>query len=515
MGEVDSLSIRLPMEGEKRKFLNLDLLQVLKLVVFANAAIFIVIYLWIVFNRIQYPFELEWIEGGMVDQVLRIVNGQRVYGPPNIDFTPFLYTPLYFYTSAAVTELFGGGFFPLRLVSCTASLLSFTLIYMIVKNETKNGWAAFISTGLFAATFRISGAWMDIGRVDSLFISLWLLFIFFIRTQKSFAHAILAGCIATLAFMTKQTALFLCFPVMVFLLFSDHKYGLTILLTFLILIGISTFLFNWASDGWYSFYIFSLLQSQHWIPFAFITFWKEDLLIHFPIVTVLALIFFMAIYKNKQENYYLWLSVLLGALVGTFVTRVKVGGYDNVLLPLCAIFSIMFGLGIAKLLKKIAQLPSGSSQRMQVIILTACIIQFSILYYNPFAQVPSAQDRQAGDEFVRLISQVNGEVYIADHGYIPQFAQKTSYAHHSVIWDIARGNENNDSNVIITDQINNLLKQQYFEMIVFDSQENNCCPYLENYYYLSGEVQYSNDGFYPVTGWRIRPTYIYLPKNLN
>jgi hypothetical protein len=173
------------MTENKSRFTNNKVLPILRYLLLIIALAYFMVYLWIAYNRIRFPFELSWIEGGMVDQVQRITSGKPVYVAPSINFVPFLYTPLYFYISALVSSLFGGGLFPLRMVSFTASLASLAAILMIVRDETKNWWAALLSVSLFTATYRLSGSWLDVARVDSLFLAFWLWLIFLIRTKKN------------------------------------------------------------------------------------------------------------------------------------------------------------------------------------------------------------------------------------------------------------------------------------------------------------------------------------------
>ena len=50
--------------------------------------------------RIDYPFDLEWIEGGLLDHAVRIQSGQPLYQAPDVDFVPSLYAPLYMRVAA-------------------------------------------------------------------------------------------------------------------------------------------------------------------------------------------------------------------------------------------------------------------------------------------------------------------------------------------------------------------------------------------------------------------------------
>jgi hypothetical protein len=502
---------------ETPSFINLKLPGLLRVALFSIAVAYLVIYLWMAYQRLRYPFDLEWIEGGMVNQVQRLLHGQSMYVAPGIDFVPFLYPPVYFYFSAAASLLFGGGPFPLRLVSFLASLVSFTTIFLIVRAETKNWWAALLSTGLFAATFRVTGAWLDIARVDSLFLALWLLFIYFVRGRKSTRYAVLSGVLAALAYLTKQTALIACIPILAYLFWCNWKYALVCLASAALTIGITTLVMNHASAGWYSYYVFELLSQQtEWLPQEFITFWKDDLLVHLPIVFLFAAFFLVGRPKQDRLSLLQWLSILTGALAGSFITRVKIGGYDNVLLPAYAVLSILFGLGLAGLLKLIRQVPDEYRGRLEVLIQTACLIQLLILLYNPFAQIPTKADLDAGNSLVKMLSEVKGAVFMPDHSYLPGMAGKATYAHESAIWDVLRGNQQTNGKALLTAELSNAIHQQSFDKIIVDSDLDLywCCVDIDQYYTLEGEVFQDQSAFYTVTGDKKRPTYIYVANRL-
>ena len=135
--------------------------RILRYAVLAASVWYVGVYLVVAWQRLPYPFELEWMEGGSVDHVVRVLRHENLYIPPQIAFIPFEYPPLYFYVSALVAKIVGIGYFPLRLVSFASSLLCFAAIYKIVKAESRSTFSGILAAGLFAATFRISGAWFD------------------------------------------------------------------------------------------------------------------------------------------------------------------------------------------------------------------------------------------------------------------------------------------------------------------------------------------------------------------
>jgi len=131
------------------------------------SAVYIIMYIVLAILRMPCPFELEWMEGAMVDHVVWMLAGNPLYPEPSLDFVPFIYAPIYFYVSAGISWLIGVGFFPLRLVSVLASLGSLVVIFAFVRKETLSWQAALLASGLFAATYELSDVWFDIARVDS------------------------------------------------------------------------------------------------------------------------------------------------------------------------------------------------------------------------------------------------------------------------------------------------------------------------------------------------------------
>jgi len=225
----------------------------------------IVVYLWVAAHRVGYPFELDWMEGGSVELAARAAAGHSLYVAPSLSFVGWTYPPLYYWTAAAVAKLTGVGFLPLRLVSLTASVVSMATLAWMVWRETGDRVAGIVAAGLFAATFRISGAWFDVGRVDSLFLALTLLALACGRWATGVRGGIGLGILAFLAFFTKQSALLALLPALVYLALTRRRVGIPALVTVLALVLVSTAVLDAATDGWYRYYVISELAQQPWV----------------------------------------------------------------------------------------------------------------------------------------------------------------------------------------------------------------------------------------------------------
>ena len=57
-----------------------------RVLIAALALLFLGLFLYAAVKRMQYPFEVEWIESGILVSVLRIAHGQGLYVAPTLNF---------------------------------------------------------------------------------------------------------------------------------------------------------------------------------------------------------------------------------------------------------------------------------------------------------------------------------------------------------------------------------------------------------------------------------------------
>ena len=92
-----------------------------------------------------------------------------------------------------------------------------------------------LASALFAATFKLTGAWFDLARIDSLFVFLALSSVYFLRFTTFRGSSFLSALLISLSFLTKQSALFLFIPMAVYCLLTNwrraiHFIGWTVLI---------------------------------------------------------------------------------------------------------------------------------------------------------------------------------------------------------------------------------------------------------------------------------------------
>ncbi len=480
-----------------------------------GAEAYIIAYLYLVFFRIQYPFELEWMEGGSVDHVSRILSGQKLYVTPSLEFIPYVYTPLYFYLSAFVSTIVGVGLMPLRFVSFIASLGSFLFIFLIVKQETKNEYASILATCLFAATFQISGAWFDLARVDSLFLFFLLVAIYLIRFKTSPGFYFLAGVFISLSFLTKQTALIISLPIMFYCILVDLRRSYFFVGTVVAIIGGSTLLLNYIHDGWYNYYILDLPGQHPIIKRFLVEFWLVDIVLPLAIAFSISIFYLLDQLSDFKKDRLFYLLLAIGMLGGAWFSRLHSGGVENVLFPAYAIISILFGLGLNKALEYVQIAPAAKQELMRSYIYLVCIIQFASLVYNPLSLILSQKDAEQGREFINKLAQIEGEILLPYHGYLPTLAGKRSFAQHMAIVDILRADEGPIKNKLIN-EIKQAIQEKRFSAIILNNNEWFLFWFsddIEKHYVKQpGRVFEDAHVFWTVTGMRTRPEFVYIPR---
>jgi len=256
-------------------------------------------FLFVAVARLRYPYELEWVEGGLADEALAILRGQAPYARPSLHLVAFIYPPLYFYASAAVAALVGPGFFSLRLVSLAATLACFALIYGLVRQGSRGRpgsgrTAGLLAAGLFAATFKIGGTWLVLARVDALCVALYLAGAYaLLRARGGWGFA-LAGALLGLACLTKQSALLMAVPLAAYAVYADWRRGWLLAASLAGLALAVSAAFQIASQGWYGYYVFSGAVGRPFTGSVWLVFWQQDLLQPLALA-LLAMLGFIAI----------------------------------------------------------------------------------------------------------------------------------------------------------------------------------------------------------------------------
>jgi hypothetical protein len=475
----------------------------------AVAVAFVACYLAIAFARFRYPYQLEWLEGGVLQHVARVLHGQPLYGPPSLRFTPYIYTPLYYVFGAGASWVLGLHLSTLRLVSIGASLVSLGAIYRLVWLETRNRWAGVVAAGVFAATFRLSGAWFDLARVDTLFLALLLVGLLMVRRTTTVRLAVLAGLVLAAAFFAKQAALVPSLVVLPFLWRRDRRLALAYGGTLAGALAATTLVLDRASGGWFSQYTLRLPEQHSLMRSEFVGFWSQDLLRPLGAALLVGAVGLVAYRRGHAGRF--WIPVTAGLLFAGYSARLHSGGYDNVLLPAYAGVALAAGLGLHTLTRlDRLHLPRAASR----VVLLGLLVTLAALAYNPWRQLPSAAAAPNGDRLVADLARLPGPVYLPSQSWLldPAHPGTPTNAQSAAIDDILRGHIRG-SNRTLAQELRTAISERRFGSIVVDSPAVfSYLPKTTKHYYCEVASLPRRDRIWPVTGTRTAPMQIWAPR---
>ena len=479
-------------------------------IIILGAIYFLVIVLYTILLRINYPFVLEWMEGGSLIQVARILRGLPVYTAPSIDYVPYIYTPFYFYLSALFAKVWGLSFLPLRIVSFISNLgIAFFVSYLTFKQIKKYCWSIF-TCGLYFSLFAMTGFWFDLARVDMLAFFFLLLGIL-LQTSEKRLCLFLSGIAFTCAIYTKQTFIIPVITLLIYYALFKRKNILRIALPTFMSSIVLLAIFEQSSQHWFSFYVFSQSTSHS------LNIWGNILPEVFQILKpvaamlLLTMIYFWKAFKvprKDQRMGFFYLFLLVGLFIYSLLSKINPGGYDNVLLPFYTGLTITSGLGISIIFEEI-WVRKMTAPIVQLGITCLLFFQFHQSNFSPLRQVPTEEDKAAGEAVIDIIRSAPGDTFLSSASYLNLYTGKPTNAHWIAIMEFLGefGDEGSETGQKLILDLQENIDAKKYDLIILDARPSA--------YRLSIPEDYSSDFslddyvFYPVTGSTTRPSLFY------
>lgn len=460
--------------------------------------------------RLTYPYELEWLEGAVLQTVDHIRHGLPMYPPPSLSYTPLNYPPLYFLVAAAATRVLGDGFQALRAVSLAASLAVFAMAFGYARRVTGRTWAGWLAMGLFAACYRAGGAWLDVGRLDSLSLALLLAGVLALDVPRPRLRGDAVGAaLVVLAFLAKPTTLVMFGPVLLWRLVENRAAGIRLALILCAgLIAAVLALDAWSAGG-YSYYTFAVASRR---PFD----WRlagqfpiHDFLLPLaPALAVLGMAAGVPEARRPLRPLAAFAALAVGHLAATWVLRTHLGCFENVLIPVHLSVMVLAAVAYARLLE--AASVSTAARRLSTVAGLALLLQLSLLAWDPRAQVPTAADRAEGDELVENLRRESGRLLVSSHPYLAMRAGKPEHVHVQSFMDVVKGSNGARERALLGEMRDSLAAHAW-DMLLLDSRDWLTDEARFAGYRPAGKVFRTSGVFWPVTGMKTRPEEVWLP----
>jgi len=426
----------------------------------------------VISQRAAYPFELEWMEGGVLQQVLRVVQHQPLYGDASLDFVPALYMPLYYCFAAISVAVFGANFLALRAVSVLALCVIFLLAFLLARRMARSNLAGVLAVLFCAAMYPHTRFWFDVARVDTLWV-MWLMLAWWCllcwRDQPVLRGAFLCAFISVLAFFTKQASVFLLPFVMLAVVFWLGWRALLAYILFSAAIGLPVLgVLIVGTGGKFWFYTMQMASTHGvtlfgWRRFAEIVLWSV------PAFLLMLPVFFAAIDQRWRERAG-WLSLVGGFVFLSGLSRAYAGAFFNVLMPMYVCLAVVAAVVVSLLLERFSKQRTVMVGVLSVLVVVMLSLDIARFRYDPAQQVPAERDMTAAQFLLDKVRAVQGNVCITSHGYIAWMAGKAFCAHNTQVTDVMTGSDPVMANRLREDARKKILSG-YYAVIVLDREK--------------------------------------------
>ena len=487
-----------------RKYADVTVRWLIGMVALVFIGGFCVIAVW----HLRYPYEIEWYEGLMMDHILRVVHGLPIFAKPDVYFSAALYQPLYYYLVAPLISLTGPSFLAGRIVTVLATSLTAVVIGLAVARLTnKSKFAILVSLGLLFSVYGLTDDVQTVVRIDSLYV-FFVLSALYVVSFRTYSSSILTAVLLAAAYFTKQEAMFFLPLPLLWLFASDKGKSFVCAGVLACLIAIFSVVLQHVSNGWYYYYVYAMpkAKGQYYGYLRVLAAFPTEMLKYWGVGLLLIGIFITMIRSREfklRSVEGLWGLAVLSAIIQACMHRGDQMSGNNVLYPFSAIFAVFFSYAV--------WCARNERHALAPIFEWGLLIQLVVFIFDPRSQpnmFPGAKDREAGDNFIRYLRSIPGDVVIPAHGFLGTLAGKQTHTHCQVENDV----------IVMRDSIaadyRRLWQQAYdlhrFGAIIWDISPWHKPDSIPGYT-LVGQLPSNMQVGSKMGPDIVKPTYLYLP----
>ncbi len=407
-------------------------LRVTRAVIIVLAVVQLTVYVVLALRTLNYPFPLEWMEGGTLDVIDRVSKGLPIYVRPAPDYVPYIYPPLYYWISAKAATLLGVGFLAPRLVSFASICAVFALIAAIIRRNGGDWVGALAGAALFAGTYESTERWFHLARVDSLFLALLLGGVCVLQTGTKYSSAIAAGVILFLAFLTKQTTLIAIAPFLLVAAIKAPQRPMITAAVVAVLVEATNVVMNARTGGWWNYFLYRLPLLHGPAAHGSYWFWRYDVVPVLPLALVLTAVLLALASANRAFEWRWIAGLCVGGIAASWAARLHSGGAANSLMPAYAALAVAMPLGIEAVRVRPSWRLAGS---------VMLAVQLGLLLHTWTGKMPTVADRAAGMQYLDFLRHIDGEVMVWHQRFVETRAGKRSWGLEMAAEDLLRAND--------------------------------------------------------------------------
>jgi hypothetical protein len=311
--------------------------------------------------------------------------------------------------------------------------------------------------------------------------------------------------------LTKQSALVIAVPMVLQAAFADIKRAPWFASACALAMGGGTLLLDRWSGGWFRYYCAYLPSRHPRLPGGLAAFWTSDLLPALPLATLVASYYVASRFRaDGGRSRFFFPAVAVGMMGSSWSVRNMFGAELNNLLPAFAAIAMLAALGVHDLSRLAGRAEGRASRRAALAAQILLLAQLALLSYDPRKHLPTPADRAAGEQLVAKIAALPGEVFVPHHGYLALLAGKRDYAH-TLAMDNVFLDDDGPAERDLQDGMARAIVERRFSAVLLESDGRYAQAILA-VYEARAPLFDRPDVFWPVTGGRLRPEVLCLPK---
>ena len=473
-------------------------------------------------GRVGYPFDLEWMEGGMLLHAMRVRDGLPIYTAPTPEFIPYIYTPGYPWLVGTLAHVIELGYPLARWLSMIGTALAALMLVLGVRQEGYRWSLGLGAAALFLSCYDEVGAFFDLVRTDGQQVFLMGAAVLLCRRATRLALAA-GGLVLVMAFITKHNMAMLGLPIAIALWrvhgwrraawFAAWSAGPALAWTAWMQL---------TSDGYFLTYILAIPATHPIVGTRLFPQAEKELVAAFPWpIAAASLPLWIALghrlWRRKRglparpalepqarfARWY-WIGVVTTGLVMVVLMRGHHGGFQNVLMPGFWLVALITGFGLGALTRS----PRHPLAASALLLVCAGLVVWQTWdgRWDRAKYTPTDADLEAGHEVLDHIASFEGPVLMPHSPWYPVMLGKPPSFALIALWDITHKHSPLKRQARA---IRRAVRDQQFDAIILASKKFDYG--LDEAYGRTTTIKYTGRALYPKTGWRVRPRFIYEP----
>ena len=409
-----------------------------------------------VLARLTYPFDLEWMEGGLLDHAARIQEGTGVYTPPSVDFVSYLYTPLYPAVLALGGHAFGLGYTLGRAVSVISLVISLVVIVMAASPGKRRISVVELSCGVLACGLVAAGypwleGWYDLVRGDSMFVAMVLAGLFLLsrwqeRVGKG-AHVRIAIVAALLAmsFFGKQIGIFFVAAGGFNLLLWRRWRLIPTYIASAGIVGLGMSAILWLrTDGWFWTYVYEVFQTHDFNYDRFYQGFRHiaGRTIVSTIILIAALFAILLRLAARKKlplaatRFLFWLPPYGAAVFAGATAWGHQWAHFNAYMSAIFVGAAATAAGLVAIIAILHSVIGRAATWLALVLPAALAIQLISQPWSPSKFIPTSAEVAKNQRLIERLEAIDGDIFIPYHSWYARLAGKETYAHRMGLMDV-------------------------------------------------------------------------------